>query len=625
MTRSFDPNLEATPTKAPVPPHEAKAGPNQVGKSNHVGNSAARRQACQSLPSTKAVSYPPLQIGEPERSDRYPSVSTGDLNTPPPAAERTSPSTDESNSLKTQNTGNHSTDPATPESDPSCASSTDLTTATRTSDYGGNGHGGNGHGGNGHGGDASGGRGDGSNGQGDTAPAPTEAASNVSASSTLATDEPEPGLLPVLKNRNFLALWSGQVFSQLADKVYLVLMIALIVSRFQSADQTISGWVSSLMIAFTIPAILFGSVAGVFVDHWHKRIVLVTTNLLRGGLVLSLPLLLWLTQSWLPIAGFPVGFLVLLSVTFLVSTLTQFFAPAEQAAMPLIVENRHLLSANSLYTMTMMASVIVGFALGEPLLALADTVIAPLSTYFHASPDLGKEVLVGGSYTIAGGILMLLNTNEKTVHHHEELPDVWQNIRDGIRYLGQQSRIRAAMLQLVVLFSVFAALAVLAVRLAEVMPEIKSSQFGFLLAAGGLGMAIGAVVVGQFGQRFSRVQLSLYGSLGMAVSLAAISFVTQHLLPTLPLLVMLGACAAIAGIPMQTAIQEETPEEMRGKVFGLQNNAINIALSLPLALAGIAESLFGLQAVFLGLATLSLLGGIFVWTISYPRSTEKRA
>lgn len=435
--------------------------------------------------------------------------------------------------------------------------------------------------------------------------------------------EPERGLLPVLKNRNFLTLWSGQVFSQLADKVYLVLMIALIASRFQAAGQTISGWVSSLMIAFTIPAVLFGSVAGVFVDHWRKRAVLVFTNLLRGGLVLALPILLWLTQDLQPFVGLPVGFLVVLSITFFVSTLTQFFAPAEQAVIPLIVERKHLLSANSLYTMTMMASVIVGFALGEPLLAIADRLLQPIATSLNLGPDLGKELLVGGSYTIAGLLLMLLRTKEKTVDADESLPDVWQNIRDGLRYLNGQRRVRAAMIQLVILFSIFAALAVLAVRLAEIMPELKSSQFGFLLAAGGIGMAIGAVLVGQFGQRISRAQLGLYGSIGMAASLAAISLVAHHLLPTLPLLVMLGACAAIVGVPMQTAIQEETPAAMRGKVFGLQNNAINIALSLPLALAGIAETFFGIQAVFLGLALLAIVGGVLTWSISRTQSTEK--
>jgi MFS family permease len=435
--------------------------------------------------------------------------------------------------------------------------------------------------------------------------------------------EPDRGFMPVLQNRNFLTLWGGQVFSQLADKVYLVLMIALIASRFQTEGQTISGWVSTLMIAFTIPAVLFGSIAGVFVDHWRKRAVLVTTNLLRGGLVLGLPLLLWLTHGWQTFAGLPIGFLILLGMTFFVSTLTQFFAPAEQAVIPLIVDRRDLLSANSLYTMTMMASVIVGFALGEPLLVLADQVFTPLVRHFHTAPDIGKEIVVGGSYVIAGLLLMLLKTGEKTVNPHEELPDVWQNIRDGVHYLAHQGRVRAALICQVILFSIFAALAVLAVRLAEVMPEIKSSQFGFLLAAGGVGMAIGAILVGQFGQRFSRAQLSLYGSIGIAGSLAAVSFFTQHLFPTLPLLTLLGAFAAIAGVPMQTAIQEETPEAMRGKVFGLQNNAINIALSLPLALAGIAETWFGLQAVFLGLSILAIAGGILTWSVSRGHNPVK--
>jgi MFS family permease len=434
--------------------------------------------------------------------------------------------------------------------------------------------------------------------------------------------EPEHGFLPVLKNRNFLALWSGQVFSQLADKVYLVLMIALIASRFQSEGQTISGWVSSLMIASTIPAILFGSVAGVFVDHWRKRAVLVVTNLLRGGLVLSLPFLLWSTQSWHSFYGLPIGFCVLLIITFLVSTLTQFFAPAEQAVIPLVVDRRHLLSANSLYTMTMMASVIVGFALGEPLLALADQLLAPIATALNASPDIGKELLVGGSYAIAGFLLMLLKTSEKPSTTDDNLPPVWDNIRDGLRYLKYQPQVRTALIHLVILFSIFAALAVLAVRMAEVMPDIKSSQFGFLLAAGGVGMAIGAVLVGQFGQRFSRTQLGFYGSVGMAISLAAVSFFAHRFFPCLPLLVGLGACCAIAGVPMQTAIQEETPEDMRGKVFGLQNNAINIALSLPLVLAGLAETWFGLQAVFLGLAALAMAGGFLTRTIS-PRQTDE--
>jgi hypothetical protein len=154
-----------------------------------------------------------------------------------------------------------------------------------------------------------------------------EATPSTSLEDNVESGEPERGFLPVLKNHNFLTLWSGQVFSQLADKVYLVLMIALIVSRFQEADQTISGWVSSVMIAFTIPAVLFGSIAGVFVDRWFKKPVLVATNLLRGALVLVLPPLLWISQGWSPLGPLPIGFCILLLITFLVSTLTQFLPP----------------------------------------------------------------------------------------------------------------------------------------------------------------------------------------------------------------------------------------------------------------------------------------------------------
>ncbi len=419
------------------------------------------------------------------------------------------------------------------------------------------------------------------------------------------------GFLPVLRNRNFLALWSGQIFSQLADKVYLVLMIALIATHFQGEDQPISGWVSAIMISSTIPAVLFGAAAGVFVDRWSKKGVLVVTNLLRGGLVLSVPLLLWLSTG-VRLGKLPLGFCFLLLVTFLVSTLTQFFAPAEQAAIPLVVEKRHLLSANSLYTTTMMGSVIIGFAVGEPLLALADTIVNRLG----GGIGFGKELVVGGSYAIAGILLILLNTGEKNGIPEHEPPHPLADLREGLRYIKHHPHVRNALIQLIILFSIFAALAVLAVRLAELLPGMKASQFGFLLAATGVGMGLGAMLVSYLGHKFSHTQLSLMGSLGVAASLMLLSLSTHQLGLTVLLITLLGVFAALVGVPMQTTIQGETPEEMRGKVFGLQNNAVNIALSLPLALAGVAETFFGLPTVFVGLGGCAIVGGILSWYIS---------
>ena len=411
------------------------------------------------------------------------------------------------------------------------------------------------------------------------------------------------GFAPVLKNPRFLILWLGQVFSQLADKIYLVLMIALIASNFQAKDQTISGWVSAIMIAFTIPAILFGSLAGVYVDRWSKKGVLVISNLLRGILVLALPLLLWFTGQETGWLNLPWGFWLLLLVTFLVSTATQFFAPAEQATIPLIVKKPNLLSANSLYTTTMMAMLIIGFAIGEPLLEFFARWGEKLSFSF------GQELVVGGAYAIAGLVLLFLQTGERAEDRQIETPHIFDDIWDGLLYLKQNYRVRNALIQLVILFSVFAALAVLAVRLAETIPGMEADQFGFLLASGGIGMGIGATILVHWGQGISHAKLSLWGSIGVSASLVGLSIFTHSLGMALLMTATLGIFAALVGVPMQTTIQAETPPHMRGKVFGLQNNAVNIALSLPLALAGVAETLFGLQLVLLTLAGLAVVGG----------------
>ncbi len=416
------------------------------------------------------------------------------------------------------------------------------------------------------------------------------------------------GISAVLKNKNFLALWGGQVFSQLADKVYLVLMIAIIETQFQAKGQTISGWVSTIMMASTVPAILFGSFAGVYVDRWRKKQVLVVTNVLRGLLVLAVPILLWIAHGQV-IAQLPLGFELLILITFTVSTLGQFFAPAEQAVISNIVEKRDLLSANSLYTTTTMGALVVGFAVGEPLLGFADKV----GMGFGLGLNVGKELLVGLSYTIAGILLLLLKSNEPKRDANIEEPHVLDDLKEGIRYLQANRSIRVALIQLVTLYAVFASITILAIRLAEILPEIKASQFGFLLATGGIGMGLGAVVLSFARKWFTPAKLAFFGSIGIAVGLGGMAISTHSLWQTILSIMLIGVFWANVAIPMQTVVQSETPPEMRGKVFGLQNNATNIACSLPLALTGIAESVFGVSSVLWGLALIVTLLTLYLY------------
>jgi predicted MFS family arabinose efflux permease len=106
---------------------------------------------------------------------------------------------------------------------------------------------------------------------------------------------------------------------------------------------------------------------------------------------------------------------------------------------------------------------------------------------------------------------------------------------------------------------------------------------------------------------FTPDKLALFGSIGITVGLCGMAISTHSLWQTILSIVLIGVFWANVAIPMQTVIQSETPPEMRGKVFGLQNNATNIALSLPLALTGIAESVFGVSTVLWGLALIVTL------------------
>jgi predicted MFS family arabinose efflux permease len=181
---------------------------------------------------------------------------------------------------------------------------------------------------------------------------------------------------------------------------------------------------------------------------------------------------------------------------------------------------------------------------------------------------------------------------------------------DGLRVLRQQRSVRSAMLQLVLLYSLLAALYVLAISLASAIQQLGPTQFGTLLAMSGMGLAAGAVAVAQSGHRFNRRRLASTGLGTIAWSLVLLGQLRGQLIATLALCGVLGVGAALLAIPAQTTIQEDTPEPMRGKVFGLQNNLINIALSLPLVLAGTVVSRYGLLPVLWSLAGLALLAAL---------------
>ena len=429
------------------------------------------------------------------------------------------------------------------------------------------------------------------------------------------------GLQTVVRLDGFRQLWIGQIFSQLADKFYIVLMVYLIAQYwvtstpqengalaeiasairmdFETRAQRITLLATGVYVANTIPAMVLGSVAGVWVDRWPKRRVMVASNGLRALLVLFTPLFLLPGPHWL---GLSWGYWALLVMTFLESVLTQFFAPAEQAAIPLLVPKEHLLAANSLYQATSMGATIVGFALGDPILR-------GLNSLFQLVGLRGGEfLLLPFCYGMAALCLSTIRLHEQP--RFEAVDSVWKEIVAGVQVLRERPSVRAALVHLVLLYSLLAALYVLAISLASAIQGLGPTGFGTLLAMSGLGMAIGAVLVAQVGHGFSRRRLAAAGLGAITWSLVLLGQLRGNLGYTLGLCSLLGLGAALVASPAQTTIQEDTPESQRGRVFGLQNNLINIALSLPLVLAGALVSSIGLLPVLWVLAGLAFIAAV---------------
>jgi MFS family permease len=425
----------------------------------------------------------------------------------------------------------------------------------------------------------------------------------------------------VLALPGFRLLWLGQVFSQLADKFYIVLMVFLIAQYWVTAEpqadpalaeaaaairmdvetraQMITLLATGIYVANTIPAMVLGTVAGVWADRWPKRSVMVASNGLRALLLLLAPLCLLDGPEWL---GLSWGYWALVGMTFLESALTQFFAPAEQAAIPLLVPPRQLLAANSVYQATSMAATIVGFALGDPILRLLRGALAQIGIRG------GEFLLLPLCYSLAALAIAGIVLEEPP--RRPRAVTVWAEIGEGLQVLRERAVVRSAMLQLVLLYSLLAALYVLAISLAAGISGLGPTRFGTLLAMSGVGLALGALATAQVGDRFHRRLLASTGLGSIAFCLVMLGQVRGQLVLTLLLCCLLGVGSALLAIPAQTTIQEETPVQQRGRVFGLQNNLINIALSLPLVLAGTVVSRYGLLPVLWGLAAVAAVAAL---------------
>ncbi len=414
----------------------------------------------------------------------------------------------------------------------------------------------------------------------------------------LANSEEANGFASLFKNRQFMCLWIAQIFSQFADRAVFVLFVAILTNMASSKEPSIGAaeLTSRLYIAFTIPAVLLSPVAGVYVDRWSNKAVLIVSNLVRA---------LFVCLVATPLAS--TSHIFAFTLAFLISIGSQFFGPAETSSIPRLVKPGELYSANSLFFTTMMVALGFGFAIGDPIIRQTGLKGAPWA--------------VALGFLIAACLLVGISDNKK----RKPTKDVWwEELRFGIAYIADKPLVFKAIAKITFLFSTIITLNILAVGLAEQVIHIQAYKFGYIIAAAGVGMGLGNFWVGQ-NARSSNPDIVVYSGfsgLGLFMSLlGSLGFVQDYLFPflgwrglhfnglliavPLVLALLIGISCALVAVPTQAALQAAVPEELRGKVFSAQNTAMSAASTIPVLLAGVSvDNLPG------GVSTTMLLVGL---------------
>ncbi len=382
----------------------------------------------------------------------------------------------------------------------------------------------------------------------------------------------------VLSNIGFLFLWFGQLNSQLADRVYVYVLMII------AYDLTGSNLgVSVPLLAFGVPSLLFGPLAGVYVDKWDRKGVLTITSIIRGALILLI----------VPLIGHSLALIFMIS--FLIYTAMQFFAPAETASIPELIKKRDLIVANSLFMMTWMGASVIGFGIG-----------APLVNFFGNEATF---VVAAVLYFVAAGVVSLvpLRPIERRKEHLGR--PIRKDLLFGLEFIRRNMIVRYSLLKLFVATSAIAVISLLAISYAKEILGIGARNFGYLILAVGGGMFIGMGLLERMRRYFSKGMIVVISFIVSGLALLFIGSISD-LKTALLLIFVLGIGNIFITSSIQTILQQRIPRRIRGRVFGMQNMLINSAFVFPVIVAGFVADVYGVRIALDALGWVVVLTGL---------------
>ena len=438
---------------------------------------------------------------------------------------------------------------------------------------------------------------------------------------------PAEGALDVFRNRPFLLLWLAQAATQIGGNM-VIFGLTVIISK--STGSTTA--VSALILTFLLPAVLFSALAGVFVDRLDRRLVLILTNVLRG--------LAFIAMFFV---GTNLALIYLLNIT--VSSITVFFAPAEAAMIPMLVPRRQLLAANGIFTLTLNAAFALGF-----------TLVGPLIVKIFGAPAL--IVVVAVLYFVAAGFCSTLpsappassvagptGARGRVREAENAVGSVLAQLGEGLGYIRNHREIRWSLIYLGIAASLVGVLGVLGPNFAQKTLGLGPEDFVVVVLPLGVGIVMGILLLNAYGRLLPRRRVIEGGLIALGAFLAAmalsgrissflgstatqtgvdLSLLTSLLSIVVALAFFAGVAYAAVAIPAQTQLQEDLPEDVRGRVFGVLNMLVSVASFLPILIVGPIADLIGTTLVLVVVAILIGASGLASIYLRGPlRATER--
>ncbi len=408
-------------------------------------------------------------------------------------------------------------------------------------------------------------------------------------------------IIKTLRIRPFSYLMLAEFFSQFSMNLFI---FALLLVVFGVSNSSVA--VSGVVLAFTLPSIFFGILAGVLVDRWDKKNVLLWTNILRA--IIVFPLLVLYKDL-----------VIVYLLTFTVSLVTQFFIPAETPMIPLLVDKKLLLSANALFGMGIYASIFLAYASSGAILYLVGraniflllTVIFLLAAFFTS-------------------LIKYSNGKNEKMEIDVKSLSFRQEIKDVIDIISKTKSLYHALFSLTLAQILILVIAVIGPGYAKQVLSINIESFPLLFVTPAIiGLALGAVIIGSYFHKVSKSLLTKFGMFLLGIAIVLLPYgskvesreIIQDINLFLPqlfrinvlhimvfLAFVLGFATAFVFVPANTILQEETTDELRGKMYGVLNSLVGVLSILPVILVGGLADIFGVKSVitFVGLVVLVL-------------------